>query len=128
MTFANSRGLAPTIASKREPNLNTKATLSFPALQSITQAVLNRDIEWIAPNDGYCDCPGEHLHTHRSGQRHCRVYLDGAPTVYCVHTSCAGVIEEKNRLLRSQISKAERGGSTRPTTFKPSPADLERER
>ena len=78
--------------------------------------------------NGYCRCPGESLHTHRNGSRHCRVYLQGVPSIYCVHDSCNGVVEEKNKALRSAIGKAERGANPNLSPWKPSAADRERER
>ncbi len=57
---------------------------------------------------GFCQCPGRIHHTGRNGKRDCRVRLDGVPTVYCVHTSCAGTVEEVNHRLRSRIASAER--------------------
>ena len=56
---------------------------------------------------GYCTCPGRIHHASRNGKRDCRVRLDAAPTVYCVHTSCAGTLEEVNHRLRSRIASAE---------------------
>src|SRR5687767_15621046 len=70
-------------------------------------------------------CPGAHLHTHRNGSRDCKVTLDGAPTIYCFHTSCAGVIEETNHRLRSAIGKAERGGFI-GDAWTPTAADIAR--
>lgn len=57
--------------------------------------------------DGYVTCPGRHLHTGRDGRRDCVVKLDGAPTLFCVHSSCAGIVEALNAELRSRIGRAE---------------------
>lgn len=59
------------------------------------------------------------MHTHRTASRDCSLHLDGAPTVHCFHTSCAGAIEDANLRLRQAIGAAERGdnhatGSIRP--------------
>ena len=65
--------------------------------------------------DGYAPCPARHLHTTRTGKRDFRVSLDGAPTAFCLHGSCADAVEVFNRELRSRIGKAESGGqSDRP--------------
>jgi hypothetical protein len=72
--------------------------------QGIASSIVG-PIEWIDADHGYVNCPGESLHTHKSGRRDCRVYLDGAPTVYCFHQSCLGIVEEINKRLRSAIGK-----------------------
>ena len=56
-------------------------------------------IDWFLPNAGYCRCPGQDRHTHRNGRRDCRVMVDGAPTIHCVHSSCAGAVEDLRRRL-----------------------------
>ena len=67
-------------------------------------------IDWFLPNAGYSLCPGADRHTHRNSRRDCRVMVDGAPTIYCVHSSCSGAVEEANRKLRSAVGHAENGG------------------
>jgi len=57
--------------------------------------------------DGYVVCPGRHLHTGRDGRRDCVVRLDGAPTIHCLHSSCAGILDALNAELRSRIGRAE---------------------
>jgi hypothetical protein len=64
----------------------------------------------IDPSGGYCACPGAAKHTGRNGYRDCLVQLDGAPTIYCVHTSCGADVERVNALLRARIAAAESGG------------------
>lgn len=83
-------------------------------------------IDWTDSDRGLLRCPGADLHTHRTGKRDCEIHLDGAPTLYCFHTSCAGALEEANRRLRSAIGKAEAGEQLQP--YRPSPADIERQR
>jgi hypothetical protein len=56
---------------------------------------------------GDADCPGADQHTNPG--RECRIYVEGAPTIWCLHQSCALVIDHYNFTLRSQIGKAERG-------------------
>ncbi len=73
-----------------------------------TRGSIAKDIVGFIDEAGYCRCPGAVHHTHRHGRRDCRVRLDGAPTVYCVHTSCATVLDEVNHRLRSRIACAER--------------------
>lgn len=73
-----------------------------------TRESIAKDILGFIDESGYCRCPGASQHTHRNGRRDCRVRLDGAPTVFCVHTSCASVLDEVNYRLRSRIAFAER--------------------
>lgn len=110
-----------------------------------TRESIAKDILGFIDESGFCRCPGAFQHTHRNGRRDCRVRLDGAPTVYCVHTSCAAVLDEVNYRLRSRIASAERtmnqscgqsggvakparsSGPVRPPTIPPfDPVKLER--
>ncbi len=93
----------------------------------IAQTILG-EIDWQDLNVGFLQCPGMDLHSNPSNKRECRVTLDGAPTIFCVHTSCAGVIAEKNFALRSAIAKAERGANPDCKPWRPSPADIQRKR
>ena len=63
-------------------------------------------IDWQSEVSGYCRCPGESLHTHKTGKKDCRVNVDGAPTIYCFHSSCAPAVAEANRKLRSAIGQS----------------------
>ena len=59
--------------------------------------------------DGTCadlDCPGTALHTVKD-KRKARLYLDGAPTVTCFHSSCLERLRMVNDDLRRQIYAAE---------------------
>ncbi|MBE7158849.1 MAG: hypothetical protein INR62_10545 [Rhodospirillales bacterium] len=75
--------------------------------QHLATALLG-EIDWQDGGKGYCPCPGKHLHTGSAGRRDCTVFVDPhrAPTIYCVHTSCAAVIAERNHALRSSCGKA----------------------
>lgn len=66
-----------------------------------------REMLGMIDESGYCKCPGAHHHGNKNGKKDCRVRLNGAPTVFCVHQSCAGVIEEINLQLRRRIAAAE---------------------
>ena len=74
-------------------------------LQVIAENLLG-EIRWHSNVLGYAQCPGKDLHSNSSGPRDCRITIDSAPTIYCVHNSCASVIGECNRRLRSNIAKA----------------------
>ena len=65
-------------------------------------------IEWTDDETGFCKCPGEHLHTTPTDAKHCRIKLNGSPTLHCFHGSCAGIRDGVNHELRSQIGKVER--------------------
>ena len=94
-------------------------------MRTVAECVLGR-IDWRDGTTGFCHCPEEHLHTHQSGKRDCRVTLDGAPTLFCFHTSCLAFIEAKNHELRSAIGKAQAGASVAP--YRPTAQDIERQR
>jgi hypothetical protein len=43
------------------------------------------------------------MHTSANGKKDCRVNVDGAPTIFCFHASCVGVVAEANRRLRREL-------------------------
>jgi len=61
-------------------------------------------VNWI--NEAMCEaeCPGKHLHTGKTGKKDCRIYIEGAPTIYCFHSSCSSIVEEYNLKLRQACS------------------------
>jgi len=61
-------------------------------------------IDWQSPTTGYCRCPGEAAHTSPGGPKDCRVSIDGAPTLFCFHHSCASAVETVNRQLRQRLA------------------------
>ena len=91
--------------------------------QNIAESIFG-GIDWIDFSTGFARCPGEHLHSHRTGKRDCRVNLDGAPTLFCFHTSCTGFVEEGNKRLRRALGAA--GDCQLP--YVPTPEDAERRR
>jgi hypothetical protein len=96
--------------------------------QGIAESLLG-EVTWTETDTGYCGCPGADLHTNPNGPRDCRVIVSGAPTVYCLHSSCAGAVEDANRRLRSEIGKAEcsrNGAPLRPR--QPTAEEIERKR
>jgi hypothetical protein len=60
-------------------------------------------IDWQNEVSGFCRCPGEAFHTHADGRKDCRVNIDGAPTIFCFHASCAPAVAEANRKLRKEL-------------------------
>lgn len=97
-----------------------KTSSQQPALTSqeaqTTAESIVGPIKWQDAEHGFCHCPGTRLHEHRNGERHCRVSLDKVPTIHCVHTSCAGMVETANRALRSALGKRVRGGALHQPT------------
>ena len=68
------------------------------------------DVLGVALDDqGFCPCPGLHLHTSRDARRDCFCRLDGVPTLSCFHAGCAGLRDELNHELRRRIGIAESG-------------------
>jgi hypothetical protein len=63
-------------------------------------------VDWQTEVSGFCRCPGESLHTHKTGKKDCRVNVDGAPTIYCFHSSCAPAVASANRNLRLAIGQS----------------------
>ena len=61
-------------------------------------------VDWQSEVSGFCRCPGEALHTSHNGKKDCRVNVDGAPTIFCFHASCAAAVAEANRRLRSALA------------------------
>lgn len=66
-------------------------------------------ITWKNEETAYLECPGKHLHSGKNAKKDCRVNLNGAPTIFCLHSSCSGVIEEANYKFRRAIWENEPG-------------------
>ncbi len=60
-------------------------------------------VDWQSENHGLCKCPGEAAHTSHTRIRDTTVFVDGAPTIFCWHTSCSPYRDEANRKLRRAI-------------------------
>jgi hypothetical protein len=69
----------------------------------LAAARLHGPIEWQNEVSGFCRCPGEAMHTSGNGKKDCRVNVDGAPTIFCFHASCAAAVAEANRCLRREL-------------------------
>jgi hypothetical protein len=95
--------------------------------QALAASILGA-IEWQDGTIGYCRCPGEARHTHPTHNHDCRVTLDGAPTIYCFHTSCFADVETANKALRSAVGKASKGAKTEIKRTEPTPEERERHR
>ncbi len=97
---------------------------SGPSRQEIATRILV-EVDWQSDELGYCQCPGVNRHTGRNAERDCRVILDGAPTIHCVHTSCRAEVAEANLLLRRRIG-AEEAASGCPAPRIPTAVEFER--
>jgi AAA domain/VirE N-terminal domain len=92
--------LAPAL----RPALNHHSSDRFTSPQAIAESILGL-IDWTDGVTGFCSCPGQHLHTNPNGSKDCQVKVDGSPTIFCVHHSCAPTIDAFNTSLRSKIGK-----------------------
>jgi hypothetical protein len=63
------------------------------------------DVKWISATEGFCECPGKELHSHGDGRKDCKLYLNGVPTLFCFHASCAEMLSETNKRLRKEIGE-----------------------
>ncbi|MBM3734100.1 MAG: DUF3631 domain-containing protein, partial [Acidimicrobiia bacterium] len=83
------------------------AAAAKPDLRRRVATELFGDIQWIDETRGFCACPGREKHTNPDGPLHCRVHLDGAPTIHCFHNSCRAAVDAANHELRSRIGIVE---------------------
>src|SRR5215471_8409744 len=70
--------------------------------RQIAAGIVGR-VDWQTEVSGFCRCPGEAMHTSNNGKKDCRVNVDGAPTIFCFHASCAMAVAEANRRLRREL-------------------------
>src|SRR5262245_13946335 len=68
----------------------------------VAERILGK-IDWQTEVSGLCKCPGDAFHTGPNGPKDCRVNVDGAPTIFCFHASCAVAVAEANRRLRREL-------------------------
>lgn len=96
-----------------EPNQSEAAVdTEDTTLRQQTAEELLGPIQWRSDVKGHFPCPGVEWHTHDSSPE-AVVFLDGAPTISCFHQSCAALVEEANRQLRSRIGRRESGRPVR---------------
>ena len=82
------------------PDMTARELIAFKLLGELRAA---------PDKDGYfVDCPGVSFHHNKSGDKHTILYLNTVPTLACQHESCSHVVESFNRVLRSDIGKAEK--------------------
>ena len=93
----------------------------------IAESILG-PVDWESDAVGLAECPGVDLHSTPTGRRDCRVAVDGAPTVYCVHASCHAAVESANRRLRSDTGRSESDGNGEWRYRTWTPAEIDRQR
>ena len=72
------------------------------------ERAIGAPIDWDGDGvRGFCACPAEAMHTHKTGKRDCTIYIEGAPTLYCFHSSCKSGVEAVNRKLRRALGGAD---------------------
>jgi hypothetical protein len=81
-----------------------KVTVALRKKQEIAEKILG-EITWD-DTVGTAECPG--ANDHGNDGTTCKVYLNyDAPTISCLHRSCARAVEDANFRLRSEIGKLE---------------------
>ena len=72
-------------------------------LQTQAEQIVGQAIDWSNDHEGYLTCPGQDLHQNRNARTDTIIYVDGAPNVYCYHTSCSQVIADLSRRLQREL-------------------------
>jgi hypothetical protein len=78
--------------------------LTIREKQARAVELLQTEIEWYEEDRGRLACPGKELHTKKTGEKDTILYLDGAPTLWCFHESCADIVEDANSMLRNELA------------------------
>ncbi len=78
-------------------------------MTSARQAIAEELLGCALAPGGFAPCPGKGRHTKGDGGRDFRVVLDGAPTGFCFHASCADEVAAWNKELRRRVWFAENG-------------------
>ena len=90
-----------------KPMVVTRPSASMTTREQIAFGLLG-ELQPSPEKDGYfVRCPGESFHSNKTGTKHTILYLQSVPTLSCQHQSCAHVVESFNKVLRSEIGKAE---------------------
>lgn len=76
---------------------------SKPTIQQIVERYL-QNVEWLDATRGRATCPGQHHHSTRSHRNDCWVFINGTPTVTCLHASCEREVAAANDKIRSAWS------------------------
>jgi hypothetical protein len=108
---ANAIAIEPLPEPQRPARSLSNGVVDLSGRQRIATELLG-EVNWETDTSGFVVCPGKDRHTAGNGLKDCKVYLDGPPSLHCVHNSCRMVVDAMEYALRSQIGKAE---------WKPSP-------
>ena len=95
-------------------------------------------LEFMENDEAALPCPAAHLHS-KQDNRAARLYLRGAPSIFCFHDSCRSELDQLNQQLRREIGRAEKGanmnlrypfGTAQQTRINrgPLPAELRRQK
>ena len=93
-------------ASQPGPTTKTKSTSAGSESRRAIAERLLGEIAWDADILGHCTCPGAAQHTAGESPRECRVYIDGTPTIHCMHRSCEAEVADANKQLRDEILRS----------------------
>jgi hypothetical protein len=93
------RATPPVLTSADVRSLTSREQIAFGLLGELKPA----------PEKGgyFIRCPGESFHTAKTAGKHTILYLATVPTIACQHQSCSAAVESFNKVLRSEIGKAE---------------------
>jgi len=77
--------------------------MTLSDIQLKTAAIVG-PVRWEADGtNGLCACPGAAMHTSRSNPADCTVFIEGAPTIYCFHSTCSPAVASANLRLRRSL-------------------------
>jgi hypothetical protein len=103
---AYARQIEPLPEPEKPSRQFSNGVLDLNGRQQIATKLLG-EIDWRSETEGFCACPGKDRHTAGNGAKDCKVYLDGPPSLHCVHNSCRAIVDAVEHSLRSQVGKAE---------------------
>lgn len=92
--------------SKTEEPVSQKSTNTAPS-NPTTHEIVERylpGVEWTSEIRGRAPCPGRHKHTTKSHRNDCWVFINGTPTVTCLHDNCREEVAVVNSSIRSAWS------------------------
>lgn len=82
-------------------------TVSLTGREQIAFSLLGELRHDPAKGGYFVRCPGESFHSAKTGEKHTILYLESVPTLSCQHQSCSHAVEAFNKVLRSEIGRAE---------------------
>lgn len=85
--------------------LEQSIVLSGADIADVIQEIVG-PVQWMSDTEGFCECPGKHLHTTRDAKKDCKIYLQPVASLSCFHGSCRVVVQETAKRLRQSIGSA----------------------